>query len=266
MMRRTVVKFGGSLITNKDLVPESPKELMENADKYINYDNLNKIVDETVRAVKKHGYIDFLWIVHGVGPFGHYLVQNDRWKELGSMENIHRYCRFLNNVVCHHFIEGGLHVAPVHPFETCNATDSKFDITELFRQGTELFNNHISPITYGDIVRCYKTYKPLSGDDICVHLAKMWKASIIMVTDVDVCDKDPKKSADAKVIKEISKDEVVKFVSGERIDVTGGIGEKIRKLQQAAKEGIFCQIINGTKKESIYEALMGDEDIGTKIV
>lgn len=261
-----MIKFGGSLITDKDTAPQSPRELMENADKYINYENLNRIVEETTRAMKKHGYIDFLWMVHGVGPFGHFLVQNNRWQELGTIEVVHNYCAYLNNIVCHHFMEGGLHVSPVHPFETCVATDSKFDLTGLLREGNELFENHISPITYGDIVRSYKTYKVLSGDDICVFLAKQWKANIIMVTDIDVCDADPKKFPDTKPIKEISKDEVLKFVMGDRIDVTGGIGEKIRKLQEAAKQGIFCQIINGTKKENIYEALMGNEDIGTKIV
>jgi len=267
MMRKIVVKFGGSLFTDKDTTPLSVKELMENAEKYIRYDNMKRVALETVDAVRAHRDISFLWLIHGVGPFGHFLIQDNRWEEVGSISMVHQYCEFFNGSVVEQFTEAGLPVAPIHPFKTCVATDSKFDMTKLYEDGIEIIENKRVPFTYGDIVPAQDgDYKVLSGDDIAVYLAEKWKASILMVTDVDVSDKDPKKFDDAKIIKEISRDEVIKLRDEKRIDVSGGIYGKIRRLQEAAKKGIFCQIINGTKEGNVYEALMGNEDIGTKIV
>jgi isopentenyl phosphate kinase len=266
MMKKIVMKFGGSLFTDKDTIPLSVKELMENAEKYIKYENITGVAKETLDAVRYHRDISFLWLIHGVGPFGHFLIKDDRWKEVGSIKKTHEYCEFFNSVVIHQFREVGLPVTPIHPIETCHSTGTKFDITKLYEQGLDLVKNRRIPFTYGDIVPSQNEFKVLSGDDTAVYLAEKLKASIIMVTDVDVSDKDPKKFGDAKIIKEISKDEVITLRDEGRIDVSGGIYGKIRKLQEAAKKGIFCQIINGTKEGNVYDALMGNENIGTKIV
>jgi len=267
MMRKVVIKFGGSLFTDKDTTPLSVRDLMENADKYIKYQNMTRAAKEVSDAARAHRDISFLWLIHGVGPFGHFLVQDERWKEVGSIRKVHEYCEFFDSFVVRHFIENDLPVSPIHPIKTCVATDSKFDMTELYKQGLEIIQNKRIPFTHGDIVPTQDGgFKVLSGDDIAVYLGEKWKASILMVTDVDVSDKDPKKFGDAKIIKEISRDEIIKLKDEKRIDVSGGIYGKIRKLQEAAKKGIFCQIINGTKDGNLYEALMGNEDIGTKIV
>lgn len=266
-MRKIVVKFGGSLFTDKDTIPFSVKDLMENAGKYIKYKNITRVAKETLEAVEKHGDISFLWLIHGVGPFGHFLIQNDRWKELGSIKKTHDCCKFLNDIVIQSFREVGLPVSPIHPIETCYSTNNHFNCKELYERGLTLFKESKIPFTHGDIVpTSTPEYKVLSGDDIAVFLAERWDADILMVTDVDVSDKDPKKFKYAKIVKEISRDEKIEAVDTNRVDVSGGIYEKIRKLQQAAKKEIRCKIINGAVKGNIYKALMGDEKIGTRIV
>jgi len=131
-------------------------------------------------------------------------------------------------------------------------------------------------LTYGDIVPAVEgvkgncePYQVISGDDLVGLLAEIWGAEkIIVATDVDgLFHKDPKMFKDAALIKELrSKDRMAISKSGKKIDVTGGMEGKVRKLRIIAEKGIKSQIINGLEMDNLKKALSGDESIGTLIL
>jgi isopentenyl phosphate kinase len=83
-----------------------------------------------------------------------------------------------------------------------------------------------------------------------------------MWTDVDVCDKDPKRFNDAKPVKIIRSHLDIQTTMKET-DKTGSIKEKIRKMELIANR-VECRIINGMVEGNIYRALIG-ENVGTLI-
>ena len=271
-MEKTVVKVGGSAITYKDVesFPLTIDKIKENAHNYINNSSLKRLVTEIYSANPFP-----LIFVHGVGPFGHYLVEKQHM--LSRKEIIHESVAYLNEIVTSYFKGLGKKVSSCAPFDYCKYVgNGKFDMIDLFRESELALALNGMLITYGDIVpttlnvkgNC-GSYQVISGDDLVIHLAELWGAKrIIVVTDVDgFFNKDPKVYKDGALIKEIkSREKLMISETRKRIDVTGVMPEKIRKLQIAASKGIKSQIINGLKKDNLKKALLRDESIGTLIL
>lgn len=272
-MEKIVVKLGGSIVTYRErkAFPLTLDEITRNVNEYIREADVKRLVNEIYSA---NGFP--LIVVNGVGPFGHFLVKYQ--DKLSNKKVVHESVAYLNEQIANYFKELGIKVKSCHPFEKCvYLGNRKFGkVEDLYEYGRPVLEENGIFLTYGDIVPTVEgvkgncePYQVISGDDLVVLLAESWGAKkIISATDVDgLFDKDPKMFKNATLIKEIrSKDRIAISKSGKEIDVTGGMGKKIRKLQIAAEKGIKCQIINGLKKDNLKKALLGDESIGTLIL
>jgi isopentenyl phosphate kinase len=256
-----VVKYGGSLFTKKGLKPPNLSDILNKYEAYVRTDVIRRAAVETISALReceRGGVPLTIWIGHGVGPYGHYAVE-----VLGVAPEVRRYCRFLNDLVEDIFKEEGIPVETVDLAETCNWDGKQFLINDFLRKGKDVIKRGNVPITFGTIVDSPNGFEIISTDDFVVLTADSLKADqALMWTDVDVCDKDPKKYNDAKPVR-IIRSHLDIQTTMEETDKTGSIREKIRKMELIAKR-IECRIINGMVEGNIHRALIG-ENIGTLI-
>jgi len=271
-MKKIVLKLGGSILTKKfvESFPLKIEEIRKDASFYIRSHNIRQLIPQITSALKQTK----LTIVLGVGPFGHYLVQNI--KKLEKIETVHESVYCLSSIVVNSFRNSGLNVELFDPFETCSYIgDNSFDLDGLWEMIQNSLKGGNIPVTYGDIVSAsgtkgkYGNYEILSGDRQCLEFAMKWKADkIIMVMDEDgLYDKYPKLHEDAKLIRIVRPNQKLNIIDeGIGADATGRIKSKMEILQIAAKNGITGQLINGLKKDCLKNALMSDEIIGTLVL
>lgn len=258
--KKIVLKLGGSIITKKDVdrFPIEISKIKEVADEYIRYDVVRRIGQEIKEAIEENGVQ--VIIVNGVGPFGHFLVKYNR-----PDEDVRESVAYLNEKIVLELNNIGLDVVPISPCKTCRFESGKFDISELWESTKNIINDKKILSTYGDVLNDGKV---ISGDDLVVFLAKLWNAGkIITATDVDgVFTKDPKTNKNAEFIKALDSENGVKIeYTINRIDVSGGMASKVKKLKHAANHKIKCRVINGLKEGNVKAALLGKE-IGTLIL
>lgn len=271
-MEKIILKLGGSLITKKDAedFPFEIGRIRFSAENYMRLDAIKRIADEVVSAKREKEFS--LILINGAGPFGHFLVKKYlENKKLFDVKTIHYSVAILNGKLIGCF-GSDIKLKSIAPFDTCYLTKIGFDVSTLWTAVGQALNKNTIPSTYGDIVPTIGVagrlgnYEVISGDDLAIGLAKFWKPDrIVMVTDVDgVYTKDPKTNEDAQLIKRL--DEKTRIEYGKiLIDVSGGIGSKVRKLLSVKVFGVKSQIINGLVENNIKNVLLGDEDIGTLI-
>jgi isopentenyl phosphate kinase len=264
IIKRIVLKLGGSIITKKDSdsFPTDIEEIRKHADDYIRYDVIGHAAQEIADALDSTDPKIEIIIVNGVGPFGHFLAKHGQPKDV-----INESCKILNDKIVSEFAKRGIGLVPVPPHITCRFESGEFDITQMWNRAKEIMKHGDILSTYGNIMEGKKI---MSGDDLVVLLAKAWQAGrIISATDVDgVFTKNPAEHDDAKLVKrlDLSDTKVKVEYSRTKTDMTGEMSSKVGKLGDAAKSGISCQIVNGFVEGNVKAALLGDETIGTMIV
>lgn len=124
------------------------------------------------------------------------------------------------------------------------------------------------PVLFGDTaIALDKGIDILSGDQIVNYLARMFKPSkVLFLMDVDgIYDRNPREKG-ARLIKELTEEEIkhlLKSSESAGIDVTGGIGNKLKKaLEIAHYTDIY--FANGIVKGNLIRILKG-ENPGTII-
>lgn len=269
-----ILKLGGSVLTKKDSTcPE------------VNYENLNRITSEIYNSFSakdsNYDFSDGLIIVHGAGSFGHPSAQK---YQIGKSFKKYEYpekrigfsktqncVKKLNTIICECLISKKIPCVSIQPSSFITTKNKRVDAFNL-----ELIANYLDegfvPVIYGDVV-LDKSLKVavLSGDQILQYIAKNLKSKeineIILGTDVDgVFTKNPKKHADAKLIRKLSSLEDIEVLdSTTNIDVTGGMIGKIKELLELADLGIESRIINANNEGSIANALLNKEVNGSLI-
>jgi len=260
MMKRQavkVVKYGGSLFTHKELKPPCLGDILDRPEIYVNVEAIRRAAEETLSAIEffeKTGQPTSLWLGHGVGQYGH-----DAVGFLGVTPEVRRYCGFLNRRVVKIFRDVGVPVETVDLAETCWWDGMRFFIEAFVREGRGVLERGKVPITFGTVVDAPRGYKIISTDDFVVLTAETLRADqALMFTDVEVCDKDPKKFDDAKPLRVVRSHLDISASVDER-DKTGSIIEKIRKMESIARKGIECRIIDGQLEWNIFRALIGEK-------
>ncbi|MCP4761876.1 MAG: isopentenyl phosphate kinase family protein [archaeon] len=252
-----IMKIGGSVITDKN----KPLSIRKNI--------IDQIIDEIIKFGKK------LIIIHGGGSYGHPLAKkysimdgiNSEIEEqyLGLAET-HNAMVKLNSILIDKFLEKKRSAISLQ-------TSSLFiDGEKMSFFGTEhierLLQLKIIPVLYGDIVlHREKGFSIISGDKIipilCNSIKKFRVSKVLFCIDQDGL------IGNNGLINEIScsdleKIELSKFK--EKIDVTGGIKGKLDEIIQIVKTGIEVQLINGTKKDYILNALNNLKIPSTNII
>ncbi len=265
MYHLIILKLGGSVITKKDsLEPEA------------DYKNLDRIAREIADYAA-----DGLIIVHGAGSFGHpfakkYAIGSPIENEDDFKEKKMGFCltqswvKKLNTIVCDNLREKGIFAVSIQPSSFLTTKNKRIYSGEL-----QLIKKYLEmgfvPVIYGDVVIDVDNYiktAVLSGDQIIKYLAENLKPErVILGSDVDgIYTKNPKKYRDAELIKVVSSMEDLELIEGAtNVDVTGGMGGKLKELLILAQMGIESEIINANKSNYIKKALKGEKGIGTII-
>ena len=259
-----ILKLGGSVITKKDA--ETPT---------IHYDNLNRISKE----IASSSY-DKLIIVHGAGSFGHpFAKEYDIGSEIQDEEDFadkklgfsitQSWVKKLNIIVCDSLRENKIPAVSIQP--------SSFIITKnkrIYSCNLDLIKRYLDlgfvPVIYGDVVLDIdESIKicVLSGDQIIKYFGENLKPErVILGSDVDgIYTKDPKKYDDAELMRTVTSCEDLATEGSLNVDVTGGMGGKLKELIELAEIGIESEVLNAGKEGFIRKALNHEKGIGTII-
>jgi isopentenyl phosphate kinase len=255
-----ILKLGGSLITDKE------KKFS------VRRDVLNRVAAEI-----REGRTEELIIVHGGGSFGHPVAAKYKLQEgLKDREQVkgitltRRAMGELNLHVVEALTNNGIPAVALQPSASIVCRKGR-----IRRINLEVIKGFLDlravPVLYGDVVLDEEQgFCILSGDQIVSYLAEALRAErVILATDVNgVYDKDPRKFGDAKLIAEISRENVNALENLESIkgDVTGGIKGKLLELVALAEKGIESIIINALKEGRLKKALLRKEVTCTRVV
>ncbi|MDP1833514.1 MAG: isopentenyl phosphate kinase [Candidatus Moranbacteria bacterium] len=255
-----ILKIGGSVATHKD------KEGVS-----VRTDLLGKIARAIKKAQVKKKFD--LILIHGAGAAGHQLASR-YGLEGGSFGNDGKFngsllcdleIQKLDNVIFGIFVACGLKVFPIHTSSVIvqkNKEISYFDT----RMVEESLKRGCPPMLYGEMVFDQALdMSPCSGDAIASFLARKMKAErIFFASDIDgIFDKDPHRHDDAKLVeniglKEILNSDKIKISGSHSVDVTGGLGGKIKSL--GLKHGSCLkavEIFNGLDGKNFENVLLG---------
>ena len=219
----TVLKLGGSVITNKD-EPETVDEhaLERSCDSIAAF-----LSDETGDDDRQ------LILVHGGGSFGHHhaaahgVSDTEGTTDARAVGTIHRAMTELNDGVLDALRERGVEALPVRPLSVAHrdADGLHFPSTVVEVMCTEGF----VPVTHGDaVVHTDVGGTILSGDDIVVSLARAMDADR-----VGLCSTVPGVLDDSGVVVPTieSYSDVADVLGGsDATDVTGGMAHKVSQL------------------------------------
>mmetsp|Transcript_3721 Transcript_3721/g.4166 ORF Transcript_3721/g.4166 Transcript_3721/m.4166 type:complete len:291 (-) Transcript_3721:853-1725(-) len=273
---RIVIKLGGGLITNKQVLRKPRRE------------EIRKL-GIVVGSLQQLGFAVVL--VHGAGSFGHILakkwhlkdgrnsiVDTEQAKETSfegvasqyeARDIVRNDMKALNGIIVEEFRGVGveLQTIPAHEVFTETGPDFQGDVS-IFEKSPE----EPIPITFGDVTNCAgrREFGILSGDDVVVRLSKELagvKRLVFAVSGVDgILRKPPEEALDEDLITEFNPHSV-SFVSkhDSEIDVTGGIGYKATCGYLVAKAGIPVVLVRGEVSSRVLAACKGEHVRGTVI-
>ncbi|WGM89581.1 MAG: isopentenyl phosphate kinase family protein [Candidatus Bathyarchaeota archaeon] len=258
----TVLKLGGSVITEKNK-PATP-----------NFEAIERLAKEIAQA-----NISSLILVHGGGSFGHPVAKKyhltggfgDASQIVGFSET-HRAMTQLNSLVMEALFNNKVNAVVVQP-SSCVVTKSGRIQTIELKPIKRMLDMGLIPVLYGDaVLDSEKGFAILSGDQLVSSLAINFDASrIVMGGDVDgLFTADPKTCSSAQLIPRVTleelKSEKHEIEGSQSTDVTGGMLGKMRELVPAIEEEIETLIVNATKPMRVCKALKGEDVVGTVIV
>ena len=261
-VKPTVLKLGGSVLTNKEktLTPRLP--------------TIERLAKEISRA-----NISPLILVHGGGSFGHPLAKlykikdgfNGKISQLLGFAKTHQAMRALNKLVVDALIKEKIPAVAVSPSSfiiTKSERIHSFPLEPL----TKLLQLGFVPVLFGDAVfDLDKGFTILSGDQLIAYLAMHYKAERIIVgVDVDgLFTGDPKANKEAKLLNHVTLRELETLMQqiGEAKvpDVTGGMMRKIQEMTPAVEKGVNVLVVNAAESKNLYKALKGERVLGTVI-
>jgi isopentenyl phosphate kinase len=256
-----ILKIGGSAITDKKNGEPTPRiDVIARAAEQIHKANVKNLV-----------------LVHGAGSFGHPMAQEYGLKE-GFKEDsqriglgiTHNMVTVLNGLIMDALLVDNFPAVSVTP-SSCIVTENGRIVDFGCAPLKMMLKLGFTPVLYGDVVMDEKMgFTVVSGDQLAAVLAiKLGARKVIMGTDTDgVFDGDPK-APGSKCYPHLTLAELQKIESklgkSEGTDVTGGMRGKITELIPAVQEGIPVTVINATRANNIYRALLDEKVEGTLI-
>jgi isopentenyl phosphate kinase len=249
MNKLVLVKFGGSLITDK-----TQEEKINNA-------AINKLARQLKNVLDNHKRISYL-VGTGAGSFGHIQVKKYNLNEGIETEEqklglaiVEDSVARLNRMVVASLLKSGLPAISFNP--SSYFTMSNGETEEIFLESLIGFLNlGIIPVTYGDMVYdIVRGATVLSTDKQFLALTAKLSEKNIAVDKVIFCGATKGVvDENGKTIDKINRDsypsiESVFFENG-YVDVTGGMKKKVQTALKIADFGIKSYIIDGDSLEN----------------
>lgn len=268
MGERIVIKLGGGLLTEKSELRTPRLDIMKSC-----------ILE--IQEIMKRGYDVIL--VHGAGSYGHMLAKEFRIAE-GYLEHFsHEFEGCRSQVEAVQQIRKDMLELNQYIFDECTALDiSAMTIpTHRWASNTgpqfcgdlDLFStapSGIVTICYGDVVDCEgsKQFGILSGDDLVYRIASEVdgvRRVVFALGGVDgVLEQPPEVGKEQLLIPLMNPAREYTSMHNSAIDVTGGIGLKVQRSFELARNGIEVIFVNGEVRGRIIDAALNEPVIGTK--
>ncbi|NHX35914.1 MULTISPECIES: isopentenyl phosphate kinase [Halolamina] len=221
-MTPTVLKLGGSVITEKDRA-----ETLDGA-------ALDAAADAVADAME-NGDLDELVLVHGGGSFGHHhaseagVSTTEGSADAVDAVAIHGAMKTLNQFVLSRLHDRGVPALPVHPL-SAGARDADGALDLPMSQAATMLGEGFVPVLHGDVIATEgEGVTVLSGDEIVTTAAESLSAER-----VGLCSTVPGVlDAEDEVIPEITAfADAAHALGGSDADedVTGGMAAKVREL------------------------------------
>lgn len=260
----TLVKLGGSLITDKSRPFTERKEVID------------RLAREIHSARERSGIRIILG--HGGGSYPHRpakkyrtadgMVNEDSARGIAEVQDA---AARLNRTVVRSLIDAGEDAVSMQPSASCISERGK--VKEWYTAPIEmLLEKGMLPVVYGDVsLDTRKGCCILSTEELFDYLTmKMQAARVIMVGKVEgVMTADPGKDRNAEIVKKITPQNfryVRKHLQGsDATDVTGGMVHKVEKALKLAEAGAEVHIISGMAPGRLEKALLGQKVTGTVI-
>ncbi|MCU0632113.1 MAG: isopentenyl phosphate kinase [Methanolinea sp.] len=199
-----------------------------------------------------------LCIVHGAGSFGHPeahqygLARGAGRNNRQGIAITHRAVCRLNQMMVGALLEAGADAIGIHPLSGSWARAGRLVSLET-RPLQRLMEMGIIPVLHGDVVMDeVQGAAIVSGDQIIRYLGEHLPfARIGLATDVQGV-----LSGDGRVITEISGIIDPEVIAGgsSHMDVTGGMGGKIRELQELASHGVPSEVFHVSRLPDFLHA------------
>lgn len=263
MKKLTLIKLGGSIITNKEV----PKAVQR--------DVLTRLVKEIAQA---RAELDELFIVgHGSGSFAHAPALRYKTMEgfvskdsLMGMAITQDSAAQLNRIVVSECINQHL-PAVSFLFSNSMVTDAQEAKHWCGQVLEEYLSKGMFPVTGGDVLVDHQQGCTIwSTEKILAYLATELPSRGYQVDRViHVAEVAGVLDSAGRVIREVSRQnqiEVKTHINGTKgFDVTGGMWHKIEESLQLADKGVTSYIISGLVKNNLYHCVLGQEFMGTTI-
>ena len=247
MVRPIVVKFGGSVITQKD----RPFSLRRRV--------LYRLARE-LRASPSP-----VALVHGGGSFAHPLARKYRRNLVAGFFKIHQAMERLNSEVMLALAKARIQAFSLPPSSFIQVRGGEIAKSEVSLLKW-LLKRGIVPVTYGDVFPDGKGGCILSGDSIARHLAMRLHAKLVIFC-LDVDGIYVREGNGLSLAREFSASNLprVAELPAKSADVTGGMRGKIEEILKLAEAPVDIYLINGLKEGLLSRALKGERGLGTEI-
>jgi isopentenyl phosphate kinase len=245
-----IVKFGGSVITNK------AKECCFK----------QEVMDDLAAQLKRAG--KEIILVHGAGSFGHILAKqyslNSGFKKKRQLQGFaltQAQVQRLDNLVLASLQNHGLAAVSIPPHAVVMLRNHR-----MLHFNSSVFEKYLKqgflPVTFGDVALDKSLgFSICSGDLLVEPLAAHFKPEkVIFVLDEDgLYTANPKTNPDAAFIETATAKELrtLATTSNRHADVTKGMEGKLISIQRIARSGIDTVLVNGNIHNRVYDILKG---------
>lgn len=251
MKKIILVKFGGSLITDKTKTNIARLDVIEN------------LVKQVKKIAKDNKNLSLI-IATGAGGFGHPVAKKYENNLKEGLPFIKEAVKKINNIVVSSLINGGLKAVSVEPSEIAGYKDGKM-ISLLHGYIVSLLKKNIIPVFHADLINDQGLgILILSMDRFLVDLAINFKNIGYDVGKIIFCGTtEGVLDNQGKTIEKINKTNIYEvnkaFYDNNEVDMSGGMKGKFMECLKLISYKILCMIINGQKNNNLYKSIIGKE-------
>lgn len=257
----TIIKLGGSLITNKHIERSYKAEIVE------------RLGDEIRQAYQQNPDLRLI-MGHGSGSFGHFSAK--RHNTINGVSSREEWTGFaevgavaseLNNLVTRTLRQANLPILSIQPSASAIASDGIITHMSL-TQVQQALEHHLIPLLYGDVaLDTVRGGTIISTETILAYLCQNLPVqNVFLVGEVaGVLD------TNGAVIPHITPKNIAQYQSAlggsAGVDVTGGMLSKVHDMLTIAQSqpNLSIHIIDGTQSGILFDALTGNLNAGTRI-
>lgn len=257
MKKIILIKFGGSIITDKNIPYKARPE----------------VIRRLARELKniKDAYVI---LAHGSGSFGHTSAKEfggkKGYKSRWGIAKVARDAMEINRIVMDILIEEGLPAISLRPMSMLMTSSGKIK-AHFFKVIEEIISQDLMPVIYGDVIWDKKWKSTIySGETTLNEIGKyLMKKGFNVDRIIQVGETDGVYDNKGKTIPYITKKSwrnIERYVfKSKNADVTGAMKHKIENALSIAERGIETWIANGIVPNELSHALKGKNIQGTII-